>query len=189
MKQDIILCGVGGQGILSIAYVIDQAALKDGLNFKQSEEHGLSQRGGAVQSHLRVSDETIWSDLVPRGGADIILSVEPLETLRYLDYLKPDGVIVTSSNPYKNIPDYPDVEAVLAEVKKAGKSIIVDTEKAAREVGNVRAQNMVLLGAGSRFLVLKEGSLRSSIEMLFKAKGPVVMEANLKAFEKGKKAA
>ena len=189
MKQDIILAGVGGQGILSIAYVIDHAALADGLFFKQAEVHGMAQRGGAVQSHMRLSDGTIWSDLIPKGEADMILSVEPLEALRYLDSLRPDGVVVTSSTPYRNIPDYPEVERVLEALGRAPRSVVVDSEKLAREAGTVKAQNVVLLGAAASFLILKEESLRKTIEALFRNRGATVLEANLKAFELGKKAA
>jgi len=189
MKQDIILAGVGGQGILSIAFVIDNAALADGLQFKQAEVHGMAQRGGAVQSHLRLSSERIWSDLIPKGEADLILSVEPLEALRYFDQLRPDGIVVTSSAPYKNIPDYPDLDRVLGEVTKAGGSVIVDSEKLAKEAGTAKAQNIVMLGAASRFLILKEESLRTLVETLFKPRGASVVEANLKAFDLGRKAA
>jgi len=189
MKQDIILAGVGGQGILSIAYVIDNAALADGLFFKQAEVHGMAQRGGAVQSHMRLSDGTIWSDLIPKGEADMILSVEPLEALRYFDYLRPDGIVVTSSTPYKNIPDYPDLAKVLAAVRAVPRSVVVDSEKLAKEAGTVKAQNIVLLGAAAAFLILKEASLRATIETLFRGRGTPVLEANLKAFELGKKAA
>ena len=189
MKQDIILAGVGGQGILSIAYVIDNAALADGRAFKQAEVHGMAQRGGAVQSHMRLSDGRIWSDLIPKGEADMILSVEPLEALRYLDLLRPDGIVVTSSTPYRNIPDYPDLDQVLAALRKAPRSVVVDSEKLAKEAGTVKAQNIVLLGAASSFLILKEASLRQTIETLFRGRGPTVLEANLKAFELGKKAA
>ena len=189
MKQDIILAGVGGQGILSIAYVIDNAALADGLFFKQAEVHGMAQRGGAVQSHMRLSDGTIWSDLIPKGEADMILSVEPLEALRYLDYLRPDGIVVTSSTPYRNIPDYPDIDKVLEALHKAPRSVVVDSEKLAKEAGTVKAQNVVLLGAAASFLIIKEGSLLGTIETLFRDRGPAVLEANLKAFALGKKAA
>ncbi len=189
MKQDIILAGVGGQGILSIAYVIDNAALADGLSFKQAEVHGMAQRGGAVQSHLRLSDGTIWSDLIPKGEADLILSVEPLEALRYMDYLRPDGLVVTSSTPYKNISDYPDLEKVLAAVRQAPRNVIVDAEKLAKEAGTVKAQNIVLLGAAAPVLILKEASLLATIDRLFRGRGLPVLEANLKAFELGKKAA
>jgi indolepyruvate ferredoxin oxidoreductase beta subunit len=189
MKQDIILAGVGGQGILSIAYVIDNAALADGLFFKQAEVHGMAQRGGAVQSHMRLSDGAIWSDLIPKGGADMILSVEPLEALRYLDYLKPEGIVVTSSTPFRNIPDYPEVDKVLEAIRKAPRSVIVDSENLAKEAGTVKAQNIVLLGAASSFLILREASLVGTIEALFRGRGTPVLEANLKAFELGKKAA
>src|SRR4030042_5605627 len=114
MKQDIILAGVGGQGILSIAFVIAGAALEDGLEVKQAEVHGMSQRGGAVQSHLRLSQERIFSDLIPKGEADLILSVEPLEALRYVDYLRPEGMVVSSRPPFVNIPDYPDLGTILS---------------------------------------------------------------------------
>jgi len=189
MKQDIILAGVGGQGILSIAYVIDNAALADGLSFKQAEVHGMAQRGGAVQSHMRLSDGTIWSDLIPKGEADMILSVEPLEAVRYFDYLRPDGIVVTSSTPFKNIPDYPGLDQVLDAVRRAPRSVIVDSETLAKEAGTVKAQNIVLLGAASSFLILKEESLLRTIDALFRGRGPTVLEANLKAFALGKKAA
>jgi indolepyruvate ferredoxin oxidoreductase beta subunit len=189
MKQDIILAGVGGQGILSIAYVIDNAALADGLSFKQAEVHGMAQRGAAAQSHMRLSDGTIWSDLIPKGGADMILSVEPLEALRYLDCLSPDGIVVTSSTPFRNIPDYPDIGQVLEAVRKAPRSVVVDSEKLAKEAGTVKAQNIVLLGAASSFLILKEASLLATIDTLFRGRGATVLEANLKAFELGRKAA
>lgn len=189
MKQDIIIAGVGGQGILSIAFVIDNAALLDGLNFKQAEVHGMAQRGGGVQSHLRLSDKQIHSDLVPRGTADIILSVEPLESLRYVDYLSKDGKIVTSSTPYVNIPDYPDLEEVLEKVREISQPVIIDSKKIAAEAGSTRAQNMVMLGAASFDLIVKEESLLKFIEVLFKPKGQKLVDLNYKAFELGKKAA
>jgi indolepyruvate ferredoxin oxidoreductase beta subunit len=189
MKQDIILAGVGGQGILSIAYVIDNAALADGLFFKQAEVHGMAQRGGAVQSHMRLSNGAIWSDLIPKGEADMILSVEPLEALRYFDYLKPDGIVVTSSTPYRNIPDYPDIDKVLKAVRRAPRHVVVDAEKLAKDAGTVKAQNIVLLGAAASFLILKEASLLATIDALFRPRGTPVLEANLKAFDLGKRAA
>lgn len=149
----------------------------------------MAQRGGAVQSHMRLSDGRIWSDLIPKGEADMILSVEPLEALRYLDLLRPDGIVITSATPYRNIPDYPDLDQVLAAIRKAPRSVVVDSEKLAKEAGTVKAQNIVLLGAASSFLILKEASLRQTIDALFRGRGPTVLEANLKAFELGQKAA
>jgi indolepyruvate ferredoxin oxidoreductase beta subunit len=189
MKQDIILAGVGGQGILSIAYVIDNAALKEGLSFKQAEVHGMAQRGGAVQSHLRLSNEVIYSDLIPKGAADMILSVEPLESIRYFDYLAPDGIVVTSSSPFVNIPNYPDLEKVLDKVKSIPRSIIVDSAKLAQEAGFARAQNMVMLGAASVHLILEVENLQEYIRELFKRHGDKVVDINLKAFDLGRNAA
>ncbi len=189
MKQDIILAGVGGQGILSIAFVIDQAASAQGLIFKQAEVHGMAQRGGAVQSHLRLSDGEIFSDLIPKREADMILSVEPLETLRYLDFLSPQGIVISSSSPYINIPDYPDLNEVLAEIKRAVRNIIVDASQLAREAGFAKAQNMVMLGAASNYLILDVKNLKKFIRVLFQSKGEKIVEINLKAFALGAKAA
>jgi len=188
MKQDIVLAGVGGQGILSIAFVIDNAALKKGLRIKQAEVHGMAQRGGAVQSHLRLSEEEVHSDLIPKGHADMILSVEPLETLRYLDYLGPEGYIVTSSTPMVNIPDYPAVEEILSSIREVERSIVVDSGELAREAGSGRAQNMVMLGAASHHLILEEADILEFIEVLFKNRGERLVEVNRKAFRLGRDA-
>src|SRR4030066_1317941 len=156
MKQDIILAGVGGQGIISIAYVIASAALEEGLEVKQAEVHGMSQRGGAVQSHLRPSRARIWSDLIPLGEADLVLSVEPLEALRYVDYLRPDGMVITSRAPFLNIKDYPDVETLLGKIGEIPHHLILDSENLAKEAGSSRTQNMVLLGAAAGRLIVRE---------------------------------
>jgi indolepyruvate ferredoxin oxidoreductase beta subunit len=189
MKQDIVLAGVGGQGILSIAFVIDNAALKKGLQIKQAEVHGMAQRGGAVQSHVRISEEPIHSDLIPKGSADIILGVEPLESLRYYDYLSPDGLVVTSSNPLVNIPNYPAIDDVLAKLREFGRVIIVDSEDIARQAGSGRSQNMAMLGAASNFLMVEADDLREFIEALFKGRGDRLVDVNLKAFDLGRQAA
>jgi indolepyruvate ferredoxin oxidoreductase beta subunit len=188
-RQDVILAGVGGQGILSIAFIIDNAALKEGFQIKQAEVHGMAQRGGAVQSHLRLSKDRIFSDLIPRGEADMILSVEPLEALRYIDYLRPDGRIVASSTTYVNIPDYPDKEKLLEKIREIRGSIVVDSENLAKEAGSSRAQNTVMLGAAAAFLIVKADSLVEFIRVLFAPRGERVLEANLKAFELGRRAA
>ena len=185
MKQDIILAGVGGQGIISIAYVIASAALEEGLELKQAEVHGMSQRGGAVQSHLRLSRERIWSDLIPRGEADLVLSVEPLETLRYVDYLRPDGMVIASRTPFVNIRDYPEVETLLSKIREIPRHLIIDSEKLAREAGSSRTQNMVMLGATARYLMVKEENLTKFIKVLFERHGETIVAANLKAFALG----
>lgn len=188
MKSDIILAGVGGQGILSIAATIGMAAVNNGLYLKQAEVHGMSQRGGDVQSHLRLSDREIASDLIPQGKADMILSVEPMESLRYLPFLAPEGWLITNSNPFVNIPEYPDLEVILEEVRKTKKHIIIDADTIAKDMGSVKAANMVMLGAASPFLDLKYSWLEDAIRGLFGRKGEEVVTFNLNALQAGRQA-
>jgi indolepyruvate ferredoxin oxidoreductase beta subunit len=186
MKKDIILAGVGGQGILSIAATIGTAALIDNLNMKQSEVHGMAQRGGAVQSHLRLSSEEILSDLVPKGKADMILSMEPMEALRYLPYLQPNGWIVTNSKAYENITDYPDMNVIHDEIKKTKNHLIIDAEGIAAELNASKSANMVLIGAAAQKLELNFDKIEQAIKQIFGSKGPDVIETNLKALHKGR---
>ena len=186
MKRDIILAGVGGQGILSIATVIGDAALNEGLYLKQAEVHGMSQRGGDVQSNLRLSSEPIYSDLIPKGGADIIISLEPMEALRYLTYLKEDGWIVTSSKPFVNIPNYPDIEQVLEHIKAVKNHVLLDVEVLAKEAGApLQAANMVLLGAAIPMLGIDHDKIVAGVERIFARKGEAVVAANIAAIEAG----
>jgi indolepyruvate ferredoxin oxidoreductase, beta subunit len=186
LKKDIILAGVGGQGILSIASVIDWAALQIGLNIKQAEVHGMSQRGGSVQSHLRISDQIIYSDLISKKGADLIISVEPLEALRYLPFLKEQGWIVTSSNAFKNIDNYPAEEKLFEELEKLSKKVILDADKIARSCGSLKTSNMVILGAASEFIGIDNELLKNGISALFSAKGEELVKMNIDAFEAGR---
>lgn len=186
MKKDIILAGVGGQGILSIASVIDYAALSLGYKVKQAEVHGMSQRGGDVQSHLRISDGEIYSDLIGLKGADIIISVEPMESLRYIPYLKADGWVVTSKNTFRNIPNYPDDEVVYAEIEKLPKHIMADADALAKEAGTVKASNMVMLGVASSFIDIPYNALQDAVKAIFAEKGDKVIDINLKALEAGR---
>ncbi|MDP3313734.1 indolepyruvate oxidoreductase subunit beta [Lutibacter sp.] len=189
MKINIILAGVGGQGILTIAAVLDTAALASNLNIKQSEVHGMSQRGGAVESHVRISDKVIFSDLIPQGKADMIISVEPMELLRYLPFLKKDGLLVTDSNPFLNVSKYPDLEELYTEIQSYPNSILVNAQKIAKDLGNSRATNIVLLGAASSQLPLSDDCLQQAIKTLFERKGEKIVAKNLEAFEKGKEIA
>jgi len=186
MKLDIILAGVGGQGILSIAKVIGDAALEAGLYLKQSEVHGMSQRGGDVQSHLRIADHEIYSDLIPPGTADIILSVEPMEALRYLPYLSPNGYIVTNTKPYNNIVNYPEVEAILAEIKKQPRHLLLDADGMAHELKNPRGMNMVMTGAASKYMELDYALIEKSIKAIFARKGDAVVASNLATLKAGR---
>ena len=185
MKNDIILSGVGGQGILSIAAVIGFAAVENNLFIKQAEVHGMSQRGGDVQSHMRISDSEVSSDLIPYGSADLILSVEPMESLRYLPWLSPSGYLVTSSNPFNNIADYPDLEAIYSEIKKVKNHVLVDAESVAREVGNHRVANIIMLGAASHFINVPYNSLENAVRKLFGRKGEELVDLNIRALKAG----
>lgn len=186
MKTDIILAGVGGQGILSIAAILGAAALNENLYLKQAETHGMSQRGGEVVSHLRISDAPIYSDLIPQGSAELILSVEPLESLRYLPYLKNDGCLVTNTTEFRNIPNYPKVEHIFNELGKKLKLVRIDADQIARETGNPKASNMVMLGAASPFIHIDEKIILKAIETVFGRKGEAVVESNKKAFLAGR---
>lgn len=186
MKTDIILSGVGGQGILSIAAIIGEAAVKNGLYMKQAEVHGMSQRGGDVQSNLRISDKPIASDLIPLGKADLILSLEPMEALRYLPYLSKDGWIVTNSAPFINIPNYPEPEQIMAELNKIPNKIILDVDRIAKDNGSPRTANMVLLGAATPFLNIEYDKIADGIRSIFERKGNDIVEMNLKALAAGR---
>ena len=185
MKTDIILSGVGGQGILSIAAVIGEAALCEGLYMKQAEVHGMSQRGGDVQSNLRLSDQPIASDLIPLGAADLIISLEPMEALRYLPYLKKDGWLVTNSQPLVNIPNYPDVEKLKAELDKLPHKVVLDVDAIAKKAGSVRASNIVMLGAATPFLGIEFEKIADGVRRIFERKGEEVVNLNLRALQAG----
>jgi indolepyruvate ferredoxin oxidoreductase beta subunit len=186
MKSDIIISGVGGQGILSIAAVIGLAAIENNLYLKQAEVHGMSQRGGDVQSHLRLSDKPVASDLIPFGKADLIISVEPMESLRYLPWLSNTGWLVTNSNPFMNIPDYPSVDEIFREIRKIKNHILIDADTIAKESGSTRAGNIVILGAASPFIEMPYDSLEEAIRKLFGRKGEEVVEANLRSLKAGR---
>ncbi len=186
MKIDIVLAGVGGQGILSIAASIGMAALDRGLYLKQAEVHGMSQRGGEVQSHLRISRREIASDLIPLGTADLIISVEPMEALRYLPYLAANGWLITNQNPVKNIPDYPELEQLSQAIENLPNHIALDADKMAFETGFKRSSNMVVLGAATPFIDIPYSSFEQGIKKIFGRKGEKVVNINLEALRKGR---
>jgi indolepyruvate ferredoxin oxidoreductase beta subunit len=187
MKKDIILGGVGGQGILTIAAIIGTAALSENLYLKQSEIHGMSQRGGDVQSNLRISSDPIASDLIPEGNADMIISVEPLEALRYFNMLNTEtGWCITSTNPFNNLAKYPPIEDIYAEIEKLPRYIMIDAEKIAKEQGSIKAANIVVLGASSPFLDIKKEVLENAIKTVFGKKGEDIVNLNLNAFNAGR---
>lgn len=185
MKTDIVLAGVGGQGILSIATILGAAALKEDLYIKQAEVHGMSQRGGDVQSNLRISSSPIASDLIPTGAADLVVSLEPMESLRYVQWLKPEGWIVTSTAPFVNIPNYPDMSVIDEELKSWPNTVAFDMDEVAKEVATVRSSNMVLLGAAAPFIDLEVEKIEDGIRTVFGAKGEKIVNSNIAAFRAG----
>lgn len=186
MKKDIILAGVGGQGIISIASIIGYAALEQGMFLKQSEVHGMSQRGGDVMSNLRISHHHIASDLIPFGQADMIISIEPLESLRYLPYLCSEGWVITNTRPFNNIPNYPDIDKIMDEVAKVPHHIALDAEATAKEAGSTKATNIVMLGAAAPFLGMAYEKLEDAIRFIFRKKGDKIIDLNLSALKAGR---
>ena len=186
MKTDIILCGVGGQGILSIATIIGEAAMNENLYIKQAEVHGMSQRGGDVQSNLRISSSPIHSDLIAKGSADVIISMEPMEALRYLPFLKLDGWIITSATPFVNIPNYPDIDIIDRDLAEIPNVIKIDIEKMAKDNGVPRSANVILLGAAQKALGIDYSTLENAIRRVFGRKGDEVVDANIKALALGR---
>lgn len=186
MQKDVIIAGVGGQGILSIAASIGLAAVAENLRLKQSEVHGMSQRGGAVQSNLRISDREISSDLIPLGSADLIISVEPMESLRYLPWLSESGWLITNTTPVRNIGNYPELDEIMAEIRSLKNHIIIEADKIAREIGSPRSSNMVMLGAAAPFLEIGFENLEEAVRQLFRKKGDDIIDFNLKSLKAGR---
>lgn len=189
MNTDIILSGVGGQGILSIATIIGAAAINDNLYIKQAEVHGMSQRGGDVQSNLRIGSTPIASDLIPLGKADLIISLEPMEAMRYLPYLKKDGWVITNTEPFVNIPDYPDLDTLMQRIEALPHHVALDVAAIASEATSPRAANIVLLGAAAPFLGIDIAKIEDGIHSVFARKGDAIVEMNIKAFRAGLKVA
>ena len=188
MRKDIILAGVGGQGLLALAAVLGEAARSQGLHLKQAEVHGMAQRGGVVQSHVRLSDDTIHSDLVREGTANLILSLEPMEALRYLPFLAPDGMVVANDAPFINIPDYPNLEGVLSEIRRLRNYRLIDAVALAKQAGAAQSANMVMLGAGAPYLGLAPDVLIGGIRAVFASKSRAVVETNIRGFALGMEA-
>lgn len=186
MKSDIVLAGVGGQGILTIATILGAAALAENLYLKQAEVHGMSQRGGDVQSNLRISSDPINSDLIPLGGADLIVSLEPMEALRYLPFLSKKGWIVTNTEPFVNIDNYPEMEAVMNELGNCPNVVAFNMDELAKEVATARSSNLVLLGAASPFIDIEPSKIEDAIRTVFGPKGDKIVESNIGAFRAGR---
>ncbi len=189
MRKDIILGGVGGQGILTIAATIGTAAVDSGLFLKQSEVHGMSQRGGDVMSNLRLSSNEIFSDLIPEGKADLIIGVEPMEALRHLNMLKKDGWLITNKKPFINIPKYPDVDSLLLAVEEINHHVSLDADRIAKELGTLKVANMVMLGAAIPFVGLDFSAYENALNIIFGKKGQEIVALNIEALKAGIKEA
>lgn len=185
MNFDLVLAGVGGQGVLSIAWVLDHAAHAAGWQLKQSEVHGMAQRGGAVSAFVRLSDKPVASDLIAAGSASLIVSVEPLEALRYTSLLRADGAVVTDITPMVNIDNYPDLGALHQVLFSVPHLVVVDATRLAQAAGTVKAQNTVVLGAAAPLLPLPVATIETQLQALFEPKGERIVQANLRAFRMG----
>ncbi len=188
MEHNVILAGVGGQGILTIAQAISTVAMRRGWHVKQAEVHGMAQRGGAVQSHIRFADHELYSDLIPLGKADMILAVEPLEALRYVQFLHERGTIVTNTAPFINIPNYAPIEEVLDRITGFN-HLLIDADRLARAAGSARVVNTVMFGAASTLLGLDLSELDASVEEMFGRKGARIVDLNQRACRFGRNAA
>lgn len=149
----------------------------------------MSQRGGDVQSNLRIGTSAIRSDLIPRGAADLIVSMEPMEALRYLPWLAHDGWVITDTTPLVNIPNYPDGEALRRELEQLPHVVALDANAVAKAAMAPRSANMALLGAAAPLLGIDAAKLEAGIRAIFARKGGQVVETNLAAFRAGCEAA
>ncbi len=185
MNYDLVVCGVGGQGVLTIAAVIDRAIHEAGLYLKQSEVHGMAQRGGAVSAFVRISDQPVASDLIAEGTASMVLSVEPMEALRYTNLLRPDGCIVSDITPMENVAVYPKHDALYQVLFSAPRVVAINGTRLALKAGSIKVQNVVVLGAAASFLPLPPELLEAQLALLFAPKGERIVKANLNAFRIG----
>lgn len=191
MITNVLIAGVGGQGIILLSDVLGRAAIRSGLGVRGSETHGMAQRGGSVVAHVRLGDAK--SPLIPRGRAEYLLALEPLEALRYLDYLAEHCQAVISTTPlppasvHGTVAGYPGVELILQELSRYAEVHPVDALSLAKRAGSVLTANVVMLGALSalRGFPLKEEILKESIAQRVP---PKTVEMNLTAFKLGRRA-
>jgi len=182
----IVLSGVGGQGVLSLAQIVLEALRRSGLHALQSEIHGMSQRGGSVHAQVCFSKVPLTSPIIDEGCADLLIALEPLEALRYVSMLRMNGHLVVSEEPQVNMEGYPPIEDVYAALKAVRGSHLIDTEDLARKLNHKQAGGMALLGMASKFLPVSEETWRDVITQRFEAKGARVTEKNIEAFQAGR---
>jgi len=185
--KSVIIAGVGGQGAITVAQLVLGAAWKSGYYVLQSEVHGMSQRGGEVNAQIIFDKVPVTSPVVTQGEADLLIGIEPLETLRYLSQMSKDANIIASSEPVINMDNYPKIEIILEKIKSVEGAVLIDTLKAAKELNNKHAGNICILGAASKFLPIDNEVWEAVIRERFESKGEEVVMSNIKAFQYGKK--
>ncbi len=194
---NIMFCGVGGQGLMLLSAVLGRAAMKAGLRVITGEQHGLSQRQGSIYVHFRVGDPI--SPLIPYGHADMMISMEATETLRYIEYLKDDGVIIMSNRIIHPVTEtqsvaldksgstkYLTVDQIVERLKEVTSNIVLlDSIGLANQAGNPRTENSVLIGAAvsCKDFPIPDQAVRDAISEIVP---PKTIEVNLQAFELGK---
>lgn len=188
MKFDVVVAGVGGQGVVSLAAMGAEAARRAGFHVKQTEEHGMAQRGGSVSAQLRIGDGVVHSELIPSGTADLVLSMEPLESLRYLPMLSRRGTVVAAAEPVVNFEAYPPIDAVLAHLRAMSGCLVIEADRLAREAGSTRVTNTVLLGAASHLFPIQAEGFEETLEAAFRPRGEKMLRANLAGFRLGREA-
>lgn len=199
-QYNILLAGVGGQGLMLLSQVMGDACTRSGVKVVVGAQHGLAQRSGSISAHVRIGD--VYSPLIPYGTADLIIAMEATEALRYIEFLKQGGTVIMNSRimhpPLETAPIvknrqelrmYVTLEQVKEQLSKvAGDVISIDAEKVAVEAGNPRTENVVLLGVASALIgfPVKIEPLKESVRRVVPERA---VEANLKAFDLGRKAA
>lgn len=183
--KNILLVGVGGQGTILVSKILSNGLMEDGYDVKMSEVHGMAQRGGSVSTQVRYGKQ-VFSPIIGKGQADILVSFETMEALRWLDYLKPDGTVVVNDYKIPSAPilmgkeDYP--EGILQVLKSKVNTTVIKAAEIAEELGNAKAMNVVLFGALVKAMNITDINWEAQIGKNVK---PTTIEVNVKAFKAG----
>lgn len=186
-KFDLLITGVGGQGAILASDIIGKAAVTAGLSIRAAETHGMAQRGGSVVNHIRIGQA--YGSMIPKKGADIMLALEPMEAVRYLDFLKDGGIIIVNTQPVVPVTvasgqaKYPEVSDILDALSEKYIVKAFNADELAFEAGSRLAMNVVMVGAVSGYLPIPKETLLESIKALVPQK---TIEVNLRAFEAGR---
>lgn len=187
-KVDLLITGVGGQGAILASDIIGKAAVISGLPIRAAETHGMAQRGGSVVNHIRLG--TDLGSMIPKKGADIMLALEPMEAVRYLDFLKDGGIIIVNTQPIvpvtvtSGFASYPEIQEILDVLSEKYIVKAFNADKLAYEAGSRLAMNVTMVGAVSGYLPISKEDLIESVKALVPQK---TVEINIRAFEMGRK--